>query len=203
MAKTFKWPPVTVRLKVKVTKQCALPIYTHIPNLKVLTKIFFKLSRPKGNLCGGGMTVLNPKYPRLSSGDTIRTSLQAGEWVTFHRLQRGLLPHTNSKSVQEVHAFSPPGSVLPVQSPTLWSIHSSHGVHSGGQRGQTHGTSEGYKDLPVPRRLAGESLYPQHLSPAYSNPGHTLSGTRVAGEQGEVRTGSQTGFQLRRLPVRT
>ena len=45
----------------------ALPIYTHIPNLKVLTKIFFKLSRPKGNLCGGGVTVLNPKYPRLSS----------------------------------------------------------------------------------------------------------------------------------------
>ena len=53
----------------------ALPIYTHIPNLKVLTKIFFTLSRPKGNLCGGGgsgVTVLNPKYPRLSSGDTNR-----------------------------------------------------------------------------------------------------------------------------------
>ena len=49
----------------------ALPISTHIPNLKVLTKLFFKLSRPKGNLCGGGgVTVLNPKYPRLSSGDT-------------------------------------------------------------------------------------------------------------------------------------
>ena len=57
----------------------ALPIYTHIPNLKVLTKIFFKLLRPKGNLCGGGgggggVTVLNPKYPRLSSGDTISYS---------------------------------------------------------------------------------------------------------------------------------
>ena len=49
----------------------ALPIYTHIPNLKVLTKIFFKLSRPKGNLCSSGVTVLNPKYPRLSSRDTI------------------------------------------------------------------------------------------------------------------------------------
>ena len=49
----------------------ALPIYTHIPNLKVLAKIFFKLSRPKGNLCSGGVTVLNPKYPRLSSGDTM------------------------------------------------------------------------------------------------------------------------------------
>ena len=118
----------------------------------------------------------------------------------IHRFQRRLLPHTNSQSVQKVRAFSPPGSVLPVQSPTLWPVHSSHGVHSG-QRGQTHGTSEGYKDPPVPRRLAGESLYPRHLSPAYSNPGHTLSGTRVAGEQGKVRTGPQTGLQLRRLPV--
>ena len=120
----------------------------------------------------------------------------------IHRFQRRILPHTNSQSVQEVHAFSPPGSVLPVQSPSLWPVHSSHGVHSGSQRGQTHGTSEGYKDPPVPRRLAGESLYPPHLSPAYSNPSHTLSGIRVAGEQGKVRAGSQTGLQLRRLPVR-
>ena len=29
--------------------------------------------------------------------------------------------------------------------------HAPHGVHSGGQRGQTHGPSEGYKDPPVPR----------------------------------------------------
>ena len=98
--------------------------------------------------------------------------------------------------------LSPPGSVLPVQSPSLWPVHSSHGVQSGGQRGQTRGFSEGYKDPPVPRRLAGESLYPPHLSSAYSNPNHTLSGIRVAGEQGKVRAGSQTGLQLRRLPVR-
>ena len=53
----------------------ALPIYTHIPNLKGLTKIFFKLSRQKGNLCGGGVTILNPKYPRLSSGDTMKQKI--------------------------------------------------------------------------------------------------------------------------------
>ena len=45
-----------------------LPIYTHIPNLKGLTKIFFKLSRLKGNLRGSGMTVLNPKYPDFRPG---------------------------------------------------------------------------------------------------------------------------------------
>ena len=120
----------------------------------------------------------------------------------IHRFQRRILPHTNSQSVQEVHAFSPSGSVLPVQSPSLWPVHSPHGVHSGHQRGQTHGTSKGYEDPPVPRRLAGESLYPRHLSPAYSNPDHTVPGSRVAGEHGKIRTGPTTGLQLRRLPVR-
>ena len=120
----------------------------------------------------------------------------------LHRLQRRILPHTYSQSVQEVHVFSPPGSVLPVQSPTLWPLHSSHGVHSGGQRGQTDGTAEGYKDPLVPRRLVGESHIPSNLSPAYTDLGSSLSGTRLAGEQGKVRAGPKTGFQLRRLPVR-
>ena len=62
----------------------ALPIYTHIPNLKGLTKIFFKLLRPKGNLCGG-MTVLNPKYPRLTSWDTINV------WSYFHCLTNNII----------------------------------------------------------------------------------------------------------------
>ena len=144
------------------------------------------------------------KHKVVQNGDARdNKNLPTGRGVGhIHRLQRRILPYTNSQSVQEVHAFSSSGSVLPVQSPTLWSIHSSHGVHSGGQRGQTHGTSEGYKDPPVARRLAGESLYPRHLSLANTNLSDPLSGTRVAGEQGEVRTGSQTGFQLRRLPVR-
>ena len=47
----------------------ALPIYAHIPNVKGLAKIVFKVSRPKGNLCsGGGVTVLNPKYPNFHLG---------------------------------------------------------------------------------------------------------------------------------------
>ena len=69
----------------------------------------------------------------------------------LHRFQRRILPHTNSQSVQEVHAFSCPGSLLPIQSPTLWPVHSTHGDHSGGQRGQTDGFTEGYKNPPVPR----------------------------------------------------
>ena len=120
----------------------------------------------------------------------------------LHRFQRRVLPHTHSQSGQEVHAFSPSGPVLPVQGPTVWSFHSTHGVHNGGQRGQTVGLTEGYKDPPVPRRLVGESCVPQYLSPAYTDVGSSVSGPGLAGEHGKVRTGSKTGLQLHRLPVR-
>ena len=133
----------------------------------------------------------------METPETIRTSLQAGEWVTF---KDAYFHIRNSQSVQEVNAFSCPGSVLPVQGPTLWAVHSTHGVHSGGQRGQTDGFTEGYQNPPVPRRLVGESHVPTNLSPAYTDLSSSLSRTRLAGKQGEVRTG--TGFQLRRLPAR-
>ena len=122
----------------------------------------------------------------------------------IHRFQRSILPHTNSQSVQEVHALLPPGSVLPVQAlpfglstaPMEFTVVAKEVKLVAFQKGiRIH-------QYLLPRRLAGENLYPPHLSPAYSNPSHTLSGIRVAGEQGNVRAGSQTGLQLRRLPVR-
>ena len=119
----------------------------------------------------------------------------------LHRLEGRILPYTNSQSVQEVHAFSHRRSVLPCQSPTLWPVHNTHGVHSGGQRGQTDGFTEGYQNPPVPERLVGGNHIPPNLSPAYTDLGSSLSRVGLAGEQGEVRTGAKTGFQLHRLPV--
>ena len=145
-----------------------------------------------------------PKHRVVQNGETRdNKNLPAHRGVGhLHRLQGHILPYTNSQSVQEVHVFSHPGSVLPVQSPTLWSVHSTDGVHSGGQGGQTDGLTEGYKNPSVPRRLVGESHIPPKLSPAYTDLGSSLSRTRLAGEQGKVRTGPKTGLQLRRLPVR-
>ena len=118
-----------------------------------------------------------PKHRVVQNGDprdnkNLHTARGVGH---IHRLQRRILPHTYSQSVQEVHAFSSPGSVLPVHSPTLRPFHSTHGVHSGGQRGQTDGLTEGYKNPPVPRRLVGESHIPPNLSPAYTDLGSSLS----------------------------
>ena len=145
-----------------------------------------------------------PKHRVVQNGDprdnkNLPTARGVGH---LHRLQGRILPYTNSQSVQEVHVFSP-GSVLAVPNPTFWPVHSTYGVHSGGQRGQTDGFTERYKDPPVPRRLVGESHIPLNLSPAYTDLGSCLSRTRLAGEQGEVRTGPKAGFQLSRLPVRS
>ena len=107
--------------------------------------------------------------------------------------------HTNSQSVQEVHAFSPPGSVLPVQSPSLWPVHSPHGVHSGDQRGQTHQKGiriHQYLDDWLVRASTHDTCL-QHTQTH-----HTVPGARVAGEQGKIRTGPTAGLQLCRLPVR-
>ena len=134
-------------------------------------------------------TFLNTESFKMDTPETIRTSLHAGEWVTsidFKDAYFHIPIHSQSRKNMRFHLQ---GRSYQFKTLPLWSIHSSHGVHSGGQRGQTHGTSEGYKDPPVPRRLDGESLYPRHLSPAYTNP---LSRTRVAGEQGKVRAGPQT-----------
>ena len=57
-----------------------------------------------------------PKHRVIQNGDTRNNkNLPTGKGVGYlHRFQGCILPHTNSQSVQEVHAFSRPGLVLPV-----------------------------------------------------------------------------------------
>ena len=60
-----------------------------------------------------------PKHRVVQNGDprdnkNLPTDRGVGH---LHRLQGHILPHTNSQSVQEVHPFSHPRLVLPVQSP--------------------------------------------------------------------------------------
>ena len=58
-----------------------------------------------------------------------------------------------------------------------------------------------YKDPPVPRRLVGQSHLPPGLSSTDKKSGITLQGFGVAGKRGQIRAGTQTNFQFRRLPV--
>ena len=124
-----------------------------------------------------------------------------GRMGNLHRLQGRLLPHPHTGTVQEVPEISFPGSNLPVQSTAIRSVDSPHGVHYYSKRGKADGHSERCKDPPIPRRLVGESHIPPGLSPAYTGPSKNVPTFRLAGERRKVRIGTQTSFQLRRLPI--
>ena len=119
----------------------------------------------------------------------------------FHRFQRRILPHPYKQPVQEVYAFSHSRQNLPIQSSTLWPVHSPHGIHGGSQRGEMACNERGYKDPPVPRRLVGQGHLPPGLSSTDKKSGVPLQEIGVASKRGQIRTGTQTDFQLRRLPV--
>ena len=134
-------------------------------------------------------TFLNTESLKMETPETIRTSLQAGEWVPsidFKDIYFHIPIHSQSRKYM---CFYIQGRSY--QFKTLHFDHSTNGVHSGGQRGQTDGFTERYKNPPVPRRLVGESHIPPNLSPAYTDLGSSLSRTRLAGEQGSE--GSELG----------
>ena len=162
---------------------------------------------------------------QMETPETIRTSLQQGEWVTsldfkdayFHipiqeKSRKYLRFHVQGQTYQfkalpfglsTISKISCPGSDIPIQSTAFRSVHSAHGVHCGSKRGEANGHTPGYRNPPVPRRLVGESQIPPGVSPAYSDPSEALSNTRLAGKFRKVGTGTKTGLRLCRLPVRS
>ena len=120
----------------------------------------------------------------------------------LNRFQGRLLPHPNTGTVQEIPQISYPGSDIPIQGSSFWSVHSAHGVHCSSKGGETGGHTSGYKNLPVPRRLVGEGKVPPYLSPAYPNSGKIMPRPRMGGEHRTIRAGTKTGLRLCRLPVR-
>ena len=156
-------------------------------------------------------TRLGPEQTKQLFEDTIfqngntgnNTNLPPDRGVgNFHRFQRRILPHPYKQPVQEVYAFSHSRHNLPIQSSTLWPVHSPHGIHGGSQRGEMACNERGYKDPPVPRRLVGQGHLPPGLSSTDQKSGIPLQEIGVAGKRRQIRTGTQTEFQLRRLPVR-
>ena len=133
----------------------------------------------------------------METPETIRTSLQQGEWVTsvdfkdayFHipiqeQSRKYLRFHVQGQTYQ-FKALLFGLSTAPMEFTVL----------------AKEVNTQGYKNPPVLRRLVGESQIPTPLSPTHPNPGQDVPGPRLAGESREIRTGTQTSIRLCRLPV--
>ena len=145
-----------------------------------------------------------PQGGEIQNGDTgnHQDIPATGGMGHLGRLQRCLLPYTDTGTVQEIPQISCPGPDLPIQSTAFWSVHSAHGIHCCSKGGKTDGHTQGYKDPPVPRRLVGKSQIPPNLSPTYPTASQDVPGSRLVGEYGKIRTGTQASLQLCQLPVR-
>ena len=118
-------------------------------------------------------TYLGPQYPEQISKDreiqvetpeTLRTSRQPGDWVISIDF-KDFYFHSPIQTSLGIPMFSHSRSILPIQSTTIWSVHSAHGFHSGGEGGETNGL---HKNPAVPRQLVGQIQIPPNLSPAYT-----------------------------------
>ena len=116
--------------------------------------------------------------------------------------QQRILPYPNCPQVKKVSQVFPVPSNFSVHSPTIWVGHGSTRVHQGGQRSETHGSSKGYQDPPVPRRLVTESPFARNLPTTYPDPLGPMSAVRLGSKHEQVRVSSQAGLQFCRLPVR-
>ena len=116
--------------------------------------------------------------------------------------QRRLLSYPYQSKITEVPQVFSGKKSLSIHGPSFQARHSSTGIHQGSQGGETDGSSMGYPDPLVPRRLVSQSPGPGNLPITYPDPLGPVPRTRVGGKHGEIGAYTSTGFQFRRLPVR-
>ena len=116
-------------------------------------------------------------------------------------LQRRLLSYPHSPQVQKIPRVLFEQQGISVHSPSFRTDHCSAGIYQGGQRDEIDGSGQGYKNPPVPRRLVAQSPGPGNLPTKYPDPLGPVPRFGLGSKHEEVRTGSSTNFQFRRLPV--
>ena len=86
------------------------------------------MSTPTGTSsgCRHYISLWTKKKKKMETLETIRTSLQQGEWVTSILFKDA---YFHIPAVQEISEISCPGSDIPIQSSAFRSVHSSLGVH--------------------------------------------------------------------------
>ena len=138
----------------------------------------------------------------METPETIRTSLQQGEWVTSIDFKDAYFHIPIQEQSRKYLRFHVQGQTYQFKALPFGSINSTLGVHCSSKGGETDGDIQGYKDPPVPRRLVSKSQIPPSLSPAYPGTSKDMPRFRLAGEFRQVGTGTQANLRFCRLPIR-
>ena len=115
---------------------------------------------------------------------------------------QSLVSYPDQSQVAEIPKVPSQQPILPIHLPSFRPFDGFVGVHQGRQGGQVDGTSSGYSNPPVPRRLVTTSPFPGNVPTTYPDPFGPMSQPGLGGQQIKIGTGSPTSVQLRRLPFR-
>ena len=79
----------------------------------------------------------------METSETIRTSLQQGEWVTSIDFKDAYFHIPTQEQSRKYLRFSCPRQNILIQNTVIRIVHSSHGVHCNSQGGETDGHTQG------------------------------------------------------------
>ena len=129
-------------------------------------------------------------------GDHQDHPLQQGEWVTSIDFKDTYFHIPIQEQSRKYLRFHVQDQTYQFKALPFGLFTASMEFHCSSKGVETDGHTQGYKNLPVPRRLVGESQIPPGLSPEYSRSSENMPRTRLAGELGEIGTGTQASLRL-------
>ena len=144
---------------------------------------------------------LHVKTFKMKTPESIRLSLQQGEWVTLLDFSDAYL-YIPINPVSRKYLLFHLEDQTAVLSLTVQPLYRCYGVYHCGQGGKAHGSGKGNPFTPVPRWLANTESDQRILLLPDTGPADPLSGTRLGRESSQVRIGPKAGLRLCRVPVR-
>ena len=145
---------------------------------------------------------LNTSTFKMETPETIRISLQKGEWVTSLNFSDAYFHIPIHHRSRKYMRFFLNKQIYPFTAFPFGLATAKMGVYKCGQGSKTHCTDKGYKNPPVSRRQVTQNPFPGNMPTTHPDPLGPLLQTGLGSEHEEIRANPSTGLPFRRLPVR-
>ena len=130
---------------------------------------------------------------KMETPESIRTSLNTGEWVTSIDLQDAYLhSYSNSPKIAKVPEICTQVSDLSVHLSSIRASPSSSSIHHDSERSKTHGLITGHKDTPIFGRFADQGSISRGIISQHKSGGKPDRISRLDNKSGQIRVDSNS-----------
>ena len=131
---------------------------------------------------------------KMETPESIRTSLNSGEWVNINRPTRCLPPYSNSPKITKVPEICTQVSDLSVHLSSIRASPSSSSIHHDSKGGKTHGLITGHQDAPIFGRLADQGSISGGIISQHKSGGRPNRISRLDDKSGQIGVDSDSSI---------